>query len=200
MEQLIQRINKLSLPGKVGIAAGAVIMIVALSYFLFIQATHEEIAALQAQQQAADASLTEKQAIADNLNAKRREMDALNQRLQDALTQLPDQKDIEDVLTQFNEIGRRSGLEIQSVVPGTERAASFYAEIPIAVAVAGNYQEIAVFLQEVSRLKRIVNVSDIKMGTPTQPKDKVVLKCSFIATTFRFLETKANAPGKGAAL
>lgn len=192
MEQLIERVNKLALPVKIGIAAGIAVLLTAASYFLLVQPIEDQIASIKTQQAADDRTLAEKQAIADNLNERRKEMDALDQRLQEALTQLPEKKDIEELLAQLNDVGKKSGLEISSVVPGAEANKSFYSEIAIAVSVAGNYHEVAMFLQEIANLRRIVNVSNLKLGTPTPRNDKVILKSDFVATTFRFTESKGG--------
>ncbi len=190
MEQLIERINKLALPVKIGLVAGLIIVITAGCFFGLIQPIADQITMLQSQQQAADRTLAEKQAFADNLMERRKEMDALDQRLQEALTQLPERKDLEELIAQLNDVGKKSGLEIAKVVPGNESNKSFYAEIPINIAVQGNYHEIASFLQEIAGLRRIVNVSDLKLSTPKLNNDKVVLNSEFLATTFRFSETK----------
>jgi type IV pilus assembly protein PilO len=190
MEQLIERINKLALPVKIGLVAGLVIVITAGCFFGLIQPIDEQITSLKTQQQAADRTLAEKQAFADNLMERRKEMDALDQRLQEALTQLPEHKDLEELIAQLNDVGKKSGLEIAKVVPGLESNKSFYAEIPINIAVQGNYHEIASFLQEIAGLRRIVNVSDLKLGSAKLNNDKVVLNSEVLATTFRFSETK----------
>jgi type IV pilus assembly protein PilO len=67
------------------------------------------------------------------------------------------------------------------------------------MAVTGNYHEIGVFLDALSKLPRIVNVTNIKMGTPKMSGDKLVVGASYVATTFRFVpETAAAAPKPGA--
>jgi len=194
MEQLIDRINKLAMPVKVGVVIGLGIVLTAIAYFMVIEPIRSEVDSLKAQQEAAEKTLAEKQQIADNLNERRKEMDQLEQKLQEALTQLPEKKDIEELLTQLNDVGKKSGLEIGGVTPGAETVKSFYAEIPITVAVTGNYHEIATFLQEIANLRRIVNVGDLKLGTPTVRNDKVILTSQFVATTFRF-----NQPSQGKA-
>jgi type IV pilus assembly protein PilO len=192
MEQLIEAINKLALPVKVGAVAGIAILITVAAYFLLVGPIEDELKGIQGQQQAADRTLAEKQAIADNLNEKRKEMDALEQKLQEALTQLPEKKELEELLAQLNDVGKKSGLDISKVVPAAEVNKSFYSEIPIQVAVSGNYHEIALFLQEIANLRRIVNVSNLKMTQPTTrgSSEKVILTSEFVATTFRFVEPK----------
>ena len=193
MEQLLERVNKLATPAKVGLIVGSILLLTAGTYFLFIVDVETRLAAIRNEQQAKDSTLVEKQAIADNLNEKRREMDALDQRFQEALLQLPEKKDIEELLSQLSDIGKKSGLELSRVVPGIESPSGIYSRIPINIAVSGNYHEIAMFLQEIANLRRIVNVSDLKLGSPTLRGDKVILTSEFVATTFRFTDAKPDS-------
>ena len=97
MEQLIERINKLAMPAKAGIISAIILLLTAGTYFLLITDVDTAITGIKSEQSAKEITLAEKQAIADNLNERRKEMDALDQRFQEALTQLPEKKDIEDV-------------------------------------------------------------------------------------------------------
>ncbi len=170
-----------------GALAGLLAAITALNFFMVIQPIEESIEAQTRTQSALDMQLAEKQEIAQNLNERRREMDVLEQRLAEALTELPEDKDIDELLAQLNDIGKKAGLTISSVQPGAESNASFYARIPVKMEVQGNYHEIAMFLQDVSGMRRIVNVDTITFTSPQVRNEKVVLKANFLATTFRFL-------------
>ena len=193
MEQLIDRIAKAPPLVKFGVVAGVVIALTVANFFMLIQPVEESIERLASQQRTLDAQLAEKQAIAQNLNERRREMDVLEQQLAEALTELPEKKDMDELLAQLNDIGKKAGLQINRVTPGGESSAGFFARIPVAMAVSGNYHEIAMFLQEVSNMRRIVNVTNIKLGTPSMRGDKVILTTTFLATTFRFLDQRPNA-------
>jgi type IV pilus assembly protein PilO len=193
VEQLIERINKLATPVKAAIVLGIVAVVSGANYFLFITELETAIESLAAQQTETNRILAEKQAIADNLVERRKEMDQLETRFQEALTQLPEKKDIEDLLAQLNDVGKKSGLEISKVVPQPEAQEGFYARIPISMEVSGNYHEIAMFLQEVANLRRIVNVSGLRLKSPTVRNEKVSLKSEFLATTFRFSESRTPA-------
>jgi type IV pilus assembly protein PilO len=186
MEQLLERINKLALPAKAGILAAIVVATTAGCYFGLISDIEDQIDALKAKQAGLVRTLAEKQEIADNLNDRRREMDQLDQRLQDALTELPERKDMDELLAQLNDVGKKAGLEITKIVPGAEAVESFYAKIPVSMSVVGNYHEIAVFLQEVSNMRRIVNINNLKLSVKSAKNEKVILGSDFLATTFRF--------------
>ncbi|ATB49912.1 type 4a pilus biogenesis protein PilO [Corallococcus macrosporus] len=180
---------------KFGGLAAAVIALTIGNFFLFIQPTEDAIKSQIAQRRKLDMELADKSEIAQNLNERRREMDVLEQKLSEALTELPEQRDIEELLAQINDIGKKSGLEISSVTPDKESVGGgeFFARIPIKMTVSGNYHEIALFLQEMSNMRRIVNVNNIKLGAAKLKNEKVVLESSFLATTFRFVEQKSSA-------
>lgn len=196
MEQLIDQIAKAPPAAKFGGLAGAVVLLTALNYFLMISPVEDRIMGQSRTQRQLEVQLAEKTEIAQNLNERRREMDVLEQRLAEALTMLPERKDIDDLLSGFNDIGKKTGLEISQVEPQPETASGFYAKIPVKMAVTGNYHEIAMFLQEVSGMRRIVNVNNIHLGSPDLKNEKVVLKSEFLATAFRFLDQPVNQGDK----
>ena len=196
MEQLLERINKAPNQLKFGVMAGVVVAMTAANYFLEIDPAEQEILSLQGQQAALEKTLAEKQEIAQNLNERRKEMDELERKLLAALSELPEKKDIDELLAQLNDIGKKSGLEISTVTPGPEVPANFFARIPIKVVVTGNYHEVALFLQEIAGLRRIVNVNNIHLGSGALKNDKVVLTTDFLATTFRFLDQPKKAGEK----
>lgn len=193
MERLIESLNKAPNSVKWGGLAALIVVITAVNFLFFVQDAADRIAQQQAEQRTLEQQLAEKKAIADNLTDRRREMDQLDQKLQEALTELPERKDIDELLAQLNDVGKKSGLEISKVEPSAETAESFFARIPVKMTVSGNYHEIALFLQEVANMRRIVNVNNIKLSvnTTASKPEKVVLNSDFMATTFRFIEASA---------
>ncbi|QQR43057.1 type 4a pilus biogenesis protein PilO [Myxococcus xanthus] len=199
MDKYLDQFVKASPAIKFGGLAFAVVALTVGNFFMFIQPTEDAIKSQIAQRRKLDMELADKSEIAQNLNERRREMDVLEQKLSEALTELPEQRDIEELLAQINDIGKKSGLEISSVTPDKETVGGgeFFARIPIKMTVIGNYHEIALFLQEMSNMRRIVNVNNIKLDSAVLKNEKVVLQSSFLATTFRFVEQK-SAPATDA--
>ncbi|RKG67322.1 pilus assembly protein PilO [Corallococcus sp. CA054B] len=195
MEKYLDQLAKAPPAAKFGGLAAIVIILTVGNFFSFIKPTDENIARRAADRRKLDQELAEKSEIAQNLNERRREMDVLEQKLAEALTELPERRDMEELLAQINDIGKKSGLEIARVEPGKEyvEGTEFFARIPIKMTVSGNYHEIAMFLQEMANMRRIVNVNNIKLDGATLKNEKVVLQSSFLATTFRFVDTKAAA-------
>ena len=191
MDELINRLLKAPPLYRWGGLAVAVVLLTLLNFLLFVNPVEGEITQQQARQRALDQQLQEKSEIAQNLNERRREMDVLQQKLDEALSELPEDADVDGLLAQLNDVGRKSGLEIATVEPTAEQPAQIYVKIPIRMSVTGNYNEVALFLQEVANMRRIVNVNNIRLSAPQVRNEKVVLNADFIATAFRFLDQNA---------
>jgi type IV pilus assembly protein PilO len=199
MDEIIDKVLKAPPLQRWGGLAAALVILTILNFVLMVRPELATLESQAAQQRVLDSQLQEKSEIAQNLNERRREMDVLQQKLDEALAELPEAADLDELLAQLNEIGRKSGLEISAVEPAPEESAQIYVKIPIKMALTGNYHEIAMFLQSLANLRRIVNVNNIQLGSPTLKSEKVVLNSSFVATTFRFLDPKAAQQEKNKA-
>jgi len=199
MDEIIDKVLKAPPLQRWGGLAAALVILTILNFVLMVRPELATLESQAAQQRVLDSQLQEKSEIAQNLNERRREMDVLQQKLDEALAELPEAADLDELLAQLNKIGRKSGLEISAVEPAPEESAQIYVKIPIKMALTGNYHEIAMFLQSLANLRRIVNVNNIQLGSPTLKSEKVVLNSSFVATTFRFLDPKAAQQEKNKA-
>src|SRR3954467_14344098 len=145
----------------------------------------------QRQLRAPEDERIQKQSIANNLAQFKHEKDILERRLAQALTELPNEANIDDLIRSLAEVGNKRGPMTNSIDPQPEQRQSFYASIPIVMAVTGNYHEIGVFLASLSKLARIVTVTNIKMGGARVTAEKLVVSATYVATTFRFLPDAA---------
>jgi type IV pilus assembly protein PilO len=175
-------------------------LITAGNWYFLVDPVQQEITRQQGTLRQLEDELIQKQSIANNLAQFKREKEILERRLQQALTELPNEANIDELIKSLAEVGNKSGLVINDIAPQPEQKQSFYASIPVVMAVTGNYHEVGVFLDSISKLARIVNVTNIKMHTPKMSGDKLVVSASYVATTFRFLpeaQAEAQAPGQG---
>ncbi len=204
MEHLIERVAKAPVGAKIAVVAAVAIAITAVNYFvigfptfsLSVGDAEKRIQVVEREQRKLDQDYIEKQAIANNLNQFRLEKELLEQRLQEALAELPDEKRIDEILQLFQDRATKAGLDILTIEPQPVASEGFYARIPIPMSVQGNYHEIATFLDSVGRLRRIVNVNGISFDQPKDQNGKMVLTAKFLVTTFMFVDAK---PASGAA-
>ena len=202
MEKLIERIAKAPLGAKIGAVFGALAVVTLLNYFVFsipfgpsISEMEEKIARANRDQVNLDKDFVEKTAIANNLNQFRREKELLEQRLSEALAELPEEKNIDELLRLFQDRALKAGLEIQEIEPRSAVTEGFYAKIPIPMTVSGNFHEIATFFDSLGRLRRIVNVGDISFADARETNGKVILSAKFLVTTFMFVDKGGKQKG-----
>src|SRR5258708_16937122 len=193
-QEVLNAVNKMPLGQKVGVVAGFVILLSAANWYFFIDPMQTQIRVRQNSLRALEDELIQKQSIANNLAQFKHEKEILERRLAQALTELPNEANIDDLIRSLSEIGTKSGLTINTIEPQAEQRQSFYASIPIVMSVTGNYHEIGVFLDSLSKLARIVNVTNIKMGSPRTTNEKLVVAASYVATTFPFPPQSARPP------
>jgi type IV pilus assembly protein PilO len=186
-QDVLNAVNKAPLGQKIGVVALLVGLLTAANWWFLVDPAQTQIQQRQATLRALEDELIQKQSIATNLAQFKHEKEILERRLAQALTELPNEANIDDLIRSLSEIGTKSGLVINNIEPQGEQKQSFYASIPIVMSVTGNYHEIGVFLDSISKLARIVNVTNIKMTTPKTVNEKLVVQASYIATTFRFL-------------
>ena len=120
--------------------------------------------------------------------------------LQQALKELPNDREIPGLLKSISTMGKKVGLEVRKFAPLDERTKKYVAEVPVALEVEGSYHEVAMFFDRLSKMNRIVYVQEIDVGRAVERGGKVSLTVAGKAVTFRFLtddEINANKKVKG---
>jgi type IV pilus assembly protein PilO len=116
------------------------------------------------------------------------EIAALEKKLEVALRQLPNSKELPVLLTDITSLGKTAGLEFRAFRPKDETRRDFYAEVPIEIEFTGDFHDIAMFFDEVSRLPRIVNIGELDVAIAKENAMDTMLLVKGNATTFRFLD------------
>lgn len=188
MNQLLDNILERPKAQKFAILGVTIILIVALYYsFLFVPRS-DEMAKLADSVEIARNEKTVKGQKAANLPRLQKDLLQLEAELKKAVAQLPDKKEIADLLSSISAKALQSGLDVLLFRPRAETYQEFYAEIPVDITVKGNFYNTVSFFDEVGRLHRLINIDNIGFKNPTVSGDSVVLETTSIATAFRFLD------------
>ncbi|RMD98547.1 MAG: hypothetical protein D6812_13250 [Deltaproteobacteria bacterium] len=148
----------------------------------------KQIKELQKQLDTKLAQKKEQEKIVNNLPKFRDDMRRVERRFQEARAQLPDSSQIPNLLRDIAKKAQDSGLEIKSFKLKPEKVEGFFASVPVDMEIKGRYHDIAVFFDEISRLSRIVNISDLRLSSPTMQGGVLKLTAKCVATTFKFVE------------
>ncbi|MCW5212482.1 type 4a pilus biogenesis protein PilO [Desulfobulbus sp. TB] len=175
----------------------AIIGLLAGFYFLILAPKLEEIKKLEANRVSLQADVNKAKKAAENLEKHKAELKEAEQRFEEISVVLPKTKEIPALLTSISDHGTSAGLDFNSFTPGSETPKEFYAEIPISIQVNGPYHNVGYFLDQVSKLERIVTVKNITMGGPIKVEGEMLLSSSCNLLTYRFTSEEADPAGKG---
>ena len=194
MNELFDRVLDMPVRQRVLLLVATVFLVFGTYAYFIYWPRGDEIADKEQSVESLRLDRDRKAALVANLAQAKLEVADLNAALKQAIAQLPDTKEIPDLLSGISSVARESGLEIQMFKQKPEVFQDFYAEVPVEILVRGAYWQVESFLQRVSGLTRIVNVSDIGIKAPTLiESDPVKLQTSCAATTFRFLDEEERA-------
>ena len=145
----------------------SVILSVAI-IMLVIMPKQKKIKELDANIDKQNNEIAASQAKAAKLDILKQENERLIKRINELKEQLPEEKEISSLLKQVSDLGIAAGLEIKSWKPGqkTTHPSGIVYEIPVSVDVIGTYHNLGYFLSSLTKLNRIVNISDMKLSNP----------------------------------
>ncbi|MCC6849712.1 MAG: type 4a pilus biogenesis protein PilO [Deltaproteobacteria bacterium] len=188
MNDLLERFFELESRQRFMAAAGVLVLVFGAYWYFVYSGRRAETVSVTAKIGDLRQQRDSKQKLVANMGELQETVRELGAQLKQAEAQLPDSKEIPDLLSSVSSAGRDAGLEVISFRQRQEELKDFYAEVPVDVTVRGNYHEVATFFDRVGKLDRIVNVSDIVMQTPKREGDEMIVDTLCSATTFRFLD------------
>ena len=182
--------NLLERPGKQKLAILAVIVVLlgALYYSFLYAPRAEELAKLADSIEIAQNEKKIKTQKSANLARLRKDLQDLDAELKRAVAQLPEKREIPELLSNISSKARQAGLEVLLFRPRPEAFQDFYAEVPVDITVKGNFHNTVSFFDEVGRMNRLININNIGFKNPAVNGDNILLETTSVATAFRFLD------------
>jgi type IV pilus assembly protein PilO len=180
---------------KLGALFILLLVLIFAGYWFDWQNQLEELARERNKEQDLRATFLDKKKQAVNLEAYRKQLAEIEESFGEMLKQLPNKSEMEALLTDINQAGLGRGLQFELFRPAqAETRSEFYAELPIAIRLTGNYHDIGAFASDISQLSRIVTLNEIGLTT-----NKSGLTLDAIAKTFRYLDDSEVAAQRKAA-
>src|SRR5581483_5819754 len=182
----LQFLRKIPPVQKIGVLVGIVVAIVLLFFQYVISPKNGVIAAVQSDIGNLDSEIQATTIKVQHLD----ELIAANKQLEVELAKkrerLPPEEEAVTLLKQLSDLGVRLGLDIKLWRPGNqvEDPSKLFLRMPVSVEVAGGYHTAALFFDRINKLSRIINVSDLKMGSPRIEQGRVVTQTVFDLVAF----------------
>jgi len=133
----------------------------------------------------------------------------LKQQLEIEQRIVPDEKQVDGFMTMLDGEAQRAGVELRRYAAKDTKSQQYYTEVPFDMELDGRYYATLNFFDRVSKLERIVNISNLMLSTTKNPSgakakhtyqytpnESVV--ASFTATTYFSHDSKPSAAGAGA--
>jgi type IV pilus assembly protein PilO len=159
--------------------------ILVASYFLVFGNQFKQKAALSQELTAAQQELARVSAIRNNLDKTRREHAVLAANLQEMMRQMPEEKEVPNLLRQISATAQGSRTKIKYFSPKDMEPGDFYAQLPFEIRYGANYHSLGYFFDGVRNMERIVHITSFSLenkGTTQKP----LLEGSCLAKTYVF--------------
>ena len=193
MQPLFDKLAATPLVAKIGALLGLVALLSAGYWYFFYADLEEEEAQVLRRTGELEKEKKEYEKRKIEFLAYKNEVNQLREEQKELLQVLPKNDDIEQFI---ENVQAQVELAALTKVSSTREGAiplELYKKIPIRMTAVGTYHQINQFFKAIGDLKRIVNIEDLQLQ-PTEHKDpnQVLLKASFVATTFQYLDKKGG--------
>lgn len=192
-----------------GLVLAVVGLLTAALYFTYFKTQRD---ANENADKALQAKIHENQELApyqSRLDEINRQLASLAQQMEIEKRIVPDEKDIDGFMKMLDAEAAKTGVELRRYTAQQTSSKEFYTEVPFEVELDGSYYSMMKFFDNVSKLERIVNISNLLVANTKKsseakakhtyqyaPSESVVATC--VATTF-FSHDTTPAPAPSAA-
>ena len=199
IDDLFERLESLTAPQKLMGAMGIYLLVTLVLFLMLIRPTTKNTELAVDRQAQLEAEEIENRKIAENRALWEESVNRLNEELAKAVKELPNSREIPELLRRISSIGKKIGLEFRLFQPMPEIIREFYAEVRVKLKVQGSFHEVATFFDRVGKLNRIVNIRNITLSDPGERSGKIMMTIEGTAVTYRFLtdDERAAVGGRG---
>ncbi|MBT8334775.1 MAG: type 4a pilus biogenesis protein PilO [Deltaproteobacteria bacterium] len=171
---------------KIVICLALIILPIALFYFLFFQPNSLKVTGLEKQKAQLVKDIQDLKEKERNKPILLKQVAEIEDEFEEAALLLPKSKEIPRLLTDISALGRNAGLDFLTFIPRAEVPKDFYDEIPVDINIRGPYHSVGFFFDQVSKLDRIVSVSNVRMASPEKVQGEMLLNSNCQLVTYRF--------------
>ena len=197
MAKFSESLNKLPWYGQIGVFV-AVSLALAGAFYYFVEGPRQEaLTAKTAELSQIRQRVTQGQTTARQLPEFKKQVAALELRLEALKPILPDERDVGDLLRRVQSLATQSNLQVRGFRPQAITTKEMHAEWPIALQLEGTYHNLGLFLDRVSKFPRIINIGNMQLTAKPTPTSSSSMTINATATTFVFVEPQA-APANAA--
>ncbi len=194
--KLLDPIVNLPRAQKMILGVVGLLIIAGAAYWFVLSANLERLGKLEAQEQKLQAEISQNRMIVAQITVFRRQATELERDLAVLAQKLPTEKEIPPLYRSLTDAASTAGLGISLFQPREAQVRDYYNEIPITFTAEGGYHDLAVFLDRMSGLPRVVTVGNWKLTGLN--RTKAPLRADLTLETFTYRPIGSPPPPKPA--
>lgn len=190
------------------VIVGGAVVTAALYFTMFKSQTVKNTAAQHALEDKVREN-NELESYRPKLKQMEQQLAELKQQLEIEQRIVPDEKQVDQFIQMMDGEAVKAGVELRRYKAEAVKSQQYYSEVPFDLELDGPYYSMLNFFDRVSKLERIVNVSNLLVATtktPGQAKTKHTYQyapnesvvAAFMATTYFSHDSQPSAAGTGA--
>jgi type IV pilus assembly protein PilO len=201
---LVEQVARLSRGARKGLVAGGVVLAGALFLIFFYMPYSKEKAGLEASISLTGKELSAREAALEKHQSLGRMKEAIDWSYEYMKQYLPRENEMPRLVQMVSEIGAQAGLSggvtlFAPKLPAVVRPN--YAEIPFSLKLQGEFTTVLSFLYDFSRINRIVNITEVKIGSPRMVDSQseiLYITVDCYGSTYRSLTEEEEAAAQAA--
>jgi Tfp pilus assembly protein PilO len=176
------------------------VVIFAIVFLMFLKPRNEKIANIKEERSLIENEVNQLKVKKKQLDKIEAELQTMTSILNELEVMIPQQREMYDILKQIQQLAYDSRLNIDKFVNRGEIDKEFYWEWPINIEITGDYHNLAIFFDKLSRFSRLFNTESFFIRALPRQNDTSTITANTTIKTYIFRETmpskQQKSPGK----
>jgi type IV pilus assembly protein PilO len=163
---------------------------IGIFYYVHYSPTEENIDGIETEIENIEREIKRAEQKESKLKLIREELETKQAVLEKLKAILPEKEEISTILKRIQTIITSARLQIQKYDPQGLRPRQVYIESPIHIVLDGNYHNLGIFFDQLSRMKKIFTVDGLNITPLPRMNREFTIRATFTATTYLYREAK----------
>jgi len=180
-----------SLPwyGQLAVFLAIGLIVLGIFYYVHYSPNEEQIESIELEIENVEREIKRAEKKESKLKLIEEELETKQAVLEKLKAILPEKEEISQGLKKIQSIIASARLRIQKYDPQNLRPREVYTESPISIVLEGNYHNLGIFFDQLSKLKKIYTVDGLNVTPLSRADREYTIRASFTATTYLYRET-----------
>jgi type IV pilus assembly protein PilO len=189
------KLSRMSKGQKLFIVIGLNIILFVFLFFFLINPLLDTKKKLTNDYQVVKKDLDKMVDIKNNMEKYRKEYAQMKEVLGDILRQLPESKDIPNLLRNVSTIGTETRVKVTYFEPGAVQNKDFYGEFPFKFKFAGPFHNVGYFFDGIRKMERVIDIRNFTLTAKGTPPN-IILEGDGSAKSYVYLKEQPKPQPK----